>query len=193
LLRYTKAEFKKDHNATVGVEFGSKNVDINPSTRVKLQIWDTAGQESFKAIVRSFYRNAAAIFVTYDVNRRRSFENLGEWLEEVRNSADAGSILVLIGNKVDTPEKREVSYDEGTNFMQQHDMHFFFETSALDGTNVDKAFVDATKLSFMKLMKDKVNPDSPDRISSNLNRNNTGATKISTSTTPTEKKQKGCC
>ncbi len=83
---------------TIGVEFGSFGVRINEKT-VKLQIWDTAGQESFKSVTRVFYRGAHCVFLTFDVTREETFEHVWEWLEEVKQHADEKVIVYLIGNK----------------------------------------------------------------------------------------------
>jgi len=140
----------------VGAEFGSKIIDIDETTRIKLQIWDTAGQESFQSLIKSFYRDAAGIFLVYNVNRKDTFESLTNWMLDIKESAPEDVILVLIGNQVDTPEMREVSYDEGLELMKQENLHFFFETSALDGTNIDLAFLESSKLAFLNEIQDKL-------------------------------------
>jgi len=150
LLRYTQNDFKRDYGATIGIEFASKSVEIDPETIIKLQIWDTAGQESFRSIVRSFYRSSTAAFLVYQVNKKESFESLQSWLEEIRDNASENIVIVLMGNQCDLEQQRQVTYEEGEKFMKDNDLHFFFETSAANGNNVDKAFNEAAKLIFLR-------------------------------------------
>jgi len=186
LLKYTTNEFKRDYNVTIGVEFGSKYIQLDADTRIKLQVWDTAGQESFRAIVRSFYRSAAAIFLVYDVNCRQSFQNLESWLNDIRINCDPNATLILMGNKADIDDHREVSYEEGESFMQENNVSFFFETSALNGQNVETAFVEATKLAFLRYIKDRLENDPSKEKSKGFTLGNKAAQQ------PKEKKS-GCC
>jgi len=156
LQRYIDNTFQKDYNVTVGAEFGSKFVEIDEVTRIKLQIWDTAGQESFSNIVRSFYKDSQGVFFVYNVNQRQTFENLKKWKESVVEEVDPSAIFVLIGNQVDLKEEREVSYEDAVKFMQDNGIHFLFETSALNGTNVELAFVEAAKLGFLTYLKERM-------------------------------------
>ena len=100
-------EFLDDHEVTVGVEFGSLLLKIEGIT-FKLQIWDTAGQESFQSITKIFYRGAHAVFLTYDITQKDSFLHLQNWLREVQNEASANAFVFLIGNKKDKEVEREV-------------------------------------------------------------------------------------
>ena len=108
-------KFKIDHDTTIGVEFGSKIVQIG-NKNCKLQVWDTAGQESFKSITRSYYRGSICALLCYDVTNRESFDNLIKWLEETKTYANDKITIMLIGNKTDLAQKRVVSYDEGLDF-----------------------------------------------------------------------------
>lgn len=97
---------------TIGVEFSSKIIQIDDKTTVKLQIWDTAGQESFRSIIKSFYRKAAAVFLVYDVSSRESFRQIEFWLQEAKENALESSVFILVGNKCDKPkEEYMVFYD----------------------------------------------------------------------------------
>merc|ERR1712093_184685 len=114
--------------------------------QIKLQIWDTAGQESFRSITRSYYRGATGALLVYDISRRETFNHLARWLEEARQNANPNMVIMLIGNKCDL-ERREVSYEEGANFARENGL-VFQETSAKTAQNVDKAFVNtAQKIS----------------------------------------------
>ena len=92
-----------DYNVTIGVEFSSKVVRVNDNTVVKLQIWDTAGQESFRSIIKSFYRKAACVFLVYSVANRESFKQMDSWLKEAKESSAENSVFILVGNQCDRP------------------------------------------------------------------------------------------
>jgi len=124
---------------TIGVEFGARMVQVQ-GKQIKLQIWDTAGSESFQSITRSYYRGAAGALLVYDVTRRETFDHLTRWLEEARQNANSNMVVMLIGNKVDLEARRVVSYEEGQKFAQEHGL-IFLETSAKTAHNVEEAFV----------------------------------------------------
>jgi len=155
LLRYTEHRLEKEHNITVAVDFRSRVLNFENKAMIKLQIWDTAGQVTFGSIVRSFYRDAAAIFLVYNIKNRESFLAIEKWLEEVRENCDSDPIYILIGNQADDDYGREVTYDEGVEFMKQNDLSFFFETSASDGKNIELAFMEATSLIYLNYVKDR--------------------------------------
>jgi len=157
LLQFTDKLFKYEHEATIGVEFGSRTVGIR-TKQVKLQVWDTAGQESFKSITRSYYRGAIGALLVYDVTKKSSFDNVLKWLEETRTYASDKMVIVLVGNKVDIDEsRREVTYDEGQNFALQYNL-LFYETSAKNGQNVDEAFYKSAESILDKLEKGELDP-----------------------------------
>ena len=108
LHRLTNNEFMTDHEVTVGVEFGTLLVKLEQQV-FKLQIWDTAGQESFKSITKIFYRGAHCIFLAYDITRLETFNNLATWYNEVMAQSEPDVILFLVGNKKDKEEEREVT------------------------------------------------------------------------------------
>ena len=104
LLQFTDKRFKQTHDLTIGVEFGARTLQVGKQA-VKLQIWDTAGQESFRSITRSYYRGSIGALLVYDVTKRTSFENLQKWLEEMRENAYSKMTIILIGNKVDLDDE----------------------------------------------------------------------------------------
>lgn len=141
LLQFTDKRFQPIHELTIGVEFGARLIEIGEKkTPIKLQVWDTAGQESFRSITRSYYRGSAGALLVYDVTRRETFNHLTRWLEEARNNSNSNMIIMLIGNKVDLESKRAVSYEEGKAFADTHGL-IFIETSAKTAQNVEEAFV----------------------------------------------------
>jgi Ras-related protein Rab-2A len=148
LLQFTDKRYRTSHQVTVGVEFGSRNVQIGDKT-IKLQCWDTAGQDRFRSIVRSYYRGAAGALLVYDITRRDSFEHVTQWLQEARTNADPELVITLVGNKNDRMNERQVSFEEGRSFAQQNGLHFL-ETSAVTGSHVDEAFTVTARLVFQK-------------------------------------------
>mmetsp|Transcript_8362 Transcript_8362/g.10203 ORF Transcript_8362/g.10203 Transcript_8362/m.10203 type:complete len:128 (+) Transcript_8362:118-501(+) len=105
LLQFTDKRFRQQHDLTIGVEFGARTIQIMQKN-VKLQIWDTAGQESFKSITRSYYRGAAGALLVYDITRRDTFTHLTRWLEEVKQNGNPDMAIMLIGNKSDLDARR---------------------------------------------------------------------------------------
>eukprot|EP00599_Poterioochromonas_sp_BG-1_P015581 CAMPEP_0173157194 /NCGR_PEP_ID=MMETSP1105-20130129/15417_1 /TAXON_ID=2985 /ORGANISM="Ochromonas sp., Strain BG-1" /LENGTH=168 /DNA_ID=CAMNT_0014074487 /DNA_START=129 /DNA_END=635 /DNA_ORIENTATION=- len=124
---------------TIGVEFGSRTVELDDKI-IKLQIWDTAGQESFRSITRSYYRGACAALLMYDISRRETFTHLNRWLEETKQNSNEHMVIMLIGNKKDLDFKRTVSFQEGEQYAKQHGL-LFMEASAKNGENVEEAFM----------------------------------------------------
>lgn len=142
LLQFTDKRFRHDHDLTIGVEFGARlmNIDDKP---IKLQIWDTAGQESFRSITRSYYRGATGALLVYDISRRDSFNHVSRWLSEAREYSNPNMVIMLIGNKCDL-DRREVSYEEGAKFARENGL-VFQETSAKTAHNVEAAFASTAK------------------------------------------------
>ncbi|ORY93340.1 ras family-domain-containing protein [Syncephalastrum racemosum] len=139
LSRFTNNEFNLESKSTIGVEFATKNVTIGDH-RIKAQIWDTSGQERYRAITGAYYRGAVGALLVYDITRQSSFQNVETWLKELRDHADNNITLMLVGNKSDLADtSRAVTTDEAKDYASEGEM-LFFETSALDSTNVDVAF-----------------------------------------------------
>mmetsp|Transcript_15716 Transcript_15716/g.22046 ORF Transcript_15716/g.22046 Transcript_15716/m.22046 type:complete len:215 (-) Transcript_15716:214-858(-) len=139
LLQFTDKRFQPVHDLTIGVEFGARMITIEKQL-IKLQIWDTAGQESFRSITRSYYRGAAGALLVYDITRRDTFNHLTQWLKEARqNSSHQDMVIMLIGNKSDLDHRRQVSTKEGQQFADQNGL-IFLETSAKTAANVNEAF-----------------------------------------------------
>ncbi|EPB92755.1 Ras-like protein Rab-11A [Mucor circinelloides 1006PhL] len=138
LSRFTNDEFNLESKSTIGVEFATKNIKIGEHT-IKAQIWDTSGQERYRAITGAYYRGAVGALLVYDITRQSSFQNIDHWLKELRDHSDDKISLMLVGNKVDLVDSRAVSTEEAGQYAEDSEM-LFFETSALDATNVDSAF-----------------------------------------------------
>eukprot|EP00262_Sarcandra_glabra_P018518 TRINITY_DN6673_c1_g1_i1.p1 TRINITY_DN6673_c1_g1~~TRINITY_DN6673_c1_g1_i1.p1 ORF type:complete len:226 (+),score=19.20 TRINITY_DN6673_c1_g1_i1:210-887(+) len=139
LARFARNEFSLDSKATIGVEFQTKTLVIDRKT-IKAQIWDTAGQERYRAVTSAYYRGAVGAMLVYDMTKRQSFDHVARWLEELRGHADKNIAIMLIGNKSDLGTLRTVSTEDAKDFAQRENL-FFMETSALEATNVESAFL----------------------------------------------------
>mmetsp|Transcript_79764 Transcript_79764/g.222025 ORF Transcript_79764/g.222025 Transcript_79764/m.222025 type:complete len:206 (-) Transcript_79764:91-708(-) len=149
LLQFTDKRFQPVHDLTIGVEFGARLINIDHH-QIKLQIWDTAGQESFRSITRSYYRDAAGALLVYDITRRESFNHLSRWLEEARQNGNPNMTIMLIGNKSDLEHRRAVSTKEGEMFAQENGL-VFLETSAKSAANVEMAFIKTAENIYEKI------------------------------------------
>ena len=138
MSKYLKNEFHEDSKATVGVEFGSKQFKIEGHT-IKAQIWDTAGQERYKAITSAYYKGAKGAFVVYDITRKGSFESIEKWVNDLTSTADKKLTIVVIGNKCDLEDQRQITKEQGEEKANKLEVAFL-ETSAFSGENLDKAF-----------------------------------------------------
>ncbi|KAJ8431427.1 hypothetical protein Cgig2_004459 [Carnegiea gigantea] len=158
LSRYASDEFDLNTKATVGVEFQTVCVEIN-GKEVKAQIWDTAGQERFRAVTSAYYRGAVGALIVYDISRRTTFESVSRWLEELNTHCDTAVARILVGNKCDLEDIRDVSVEEGKSVAESEGL-FFIETSALDSTNVKVAFEIAIKEIYNNISRKLLNSDS---------------------------------
>jgi len=139
LARFARNDFSLDSKATIGVEFQTRTLVISHKS-VKAQIWDTAGQERYRAVTSAYYRGAVGALLVYDITKRQSFDHIPRWLEELRSHADKNIVIMLIGNKSDLEDQRAVTLEDAKEFAQKEGL-FFLETSALQATNVEPAFM----------------------------------------------------
>ncbi|XP_058747044.1 ras-related protein RABB1c-like [Vicia villosa] len=149
LLRFADNQFQPVHDITIGVEFNVRTINID-NKPIKLRIWDTAGQEKFKSITRSYYRGAAGALLVYDITRRETFDHLANWLEDVKEHANSNMVFMLIGNKSDLTKKRAVSTEEGEKFANENGL-IFMEVSAKSAENVDEAFIKTAGRIYKKI------------------------------------------
>ena len=138
LLRYINNTFSDEFKTTVGVEFGAKNLEVNGRI-YRIQIWDTAGQENFRSIARAYYKNSVCACVVYDITNRNSFNSIQSWIDDCVKQSPKSILFILIGNKNDLNESREVQYEEGVEFAKKRNM-IFLETSAKTGNNISAIF-----------------------------------------------------
>jgi len=140
ITRFTANEFSLENKATIGVEFGHAEMTLKDGSRIKVQIWDTAGQERFRAITRGYYRGAVGALIVYDITKAVTFRNVEKWLGELKQHASEDIVIMLVGNKSDLRQQREVPTEDGKRYAQKNNL-LFIEASALDGENIKEAFV----------------------------------------------------
>ncbi|NP_001038812.1 ras-related protein Rab-43 isoform X1 [Danio rerio] len=137
--RFKTGIFIEKQGNTIGVDFTMKTLEIH-GKRVKLQIWDTAGQERFRTITQSYYRSANGAIITYDITKKATFLSVPKWMEDVKKYGGSNIVPLLIGNKCDLSESREVPLEDAQTMAHQLDFVSAIETSAKDSSNVDEAF-----------------------------------------------------
>jgi small GTP-binding protein len=140
LKRYIQKVFDDNYSCTIGVDFFMKSITIGEKT-IKLQLWDTAGTEKFRSITTGYYRGANAALVVFDLTSKKSFTALNEWIQNYYKYSNPDSVknVVIIGNKCDLTESREVKEEEINDFIKDNNITYF-ETSAKDGKNIDECF-----------------------------------------------------
>ena len=138
LLKYLKNQFNENSKTTVGVEFGTKNIIIN-NKRIKIQIWDTAGQERYRSITSAYYKGAKGALIVYDITRKNTFDNIDKWITDLKLNGDKNICIIILGNKSDLIDKREINKNDGIKKAEMYKTAFL-ETSALNDDNISKAF-----------------------------------------------------
>ncbi len=183
---YTENKFNIEHISTIGYNCLTKDIKIkidNKEKEIKIKIWDTTGQERFRSISTQYVKNCIGIFLVYAVNKKESFENILKWMEEIEGKKCNDIVpIVLIGNKIDLKNEREVSYEEGENFAKQYNLKFF-ECSAKEGINVNEAFKCIID-DVVELYKDEFIVD---------DKNDRDNKKIVLNNTKSKNKEGGCC
>ena len=161
LLRYTNNTYNENFVITIGAEFGAKTIIIDEQ-EIRIQIWDTAGMENFKSITRSYYKNSICALIVYDISNKDSFKNVLNWIEDCKVFSPKNILLVLIGNKSDLNDKRQVSIEEGKKVADENNM-IFFETSAKDNVNINEVFLKSAQ-KILENIKNKVYDDDENLI-----------------------------
>ncbi|KRZ10055.1 Ras-related protein Rab-4B [Trichinella zimbabwensis] len=157
LHQFLENKFKQDTAHTIGIEFGSKVVKIQDRS-IKLQVWDTAGQERFRSLTKNYYNGAACALLVYDITCRQSFNAIAQWLSDARSLASPQIIVILIGNKKDLEDRREVTFMEASQFAQENGM-LFLETSALSGENIEETFLRCARSILTKIESGELDPN----------------------------------
>jgi Ras-related protein Rab-2A len=143
-MKGTKNHFEDFYSPTVGFEFFTFNIRINDKN-IKLQIWDTCGQEAYRSLITSFYRNSSLAIIAYSIDNQNSFNNIEAWLNEIKSQANPETKIFLIGNKADLDDLRKVDKETAEKFSKAHGFNFFTETSAKTGFNAQNVFIEAAK------------------------------------------------
>ena len=151
IRRFIQDDFQSNSKATVGVEFFSKSFKINDNV-FKIEIWDTAGQERYKSITAAYYKGAKGGLVVYDVTSKTSFDNVDNWASEIKEKASTDMRTMMIGNKIDLKDERQVSTEEALEKAKLLELPLM-EASALDSTNVKQAFYDLLKEMYKEVKK----------------------------------------
>ena len=138
LNRFVNETFEENYQATIGLDFQSKNITIHDQD-VRLILYDTAGQEKFRSLIPMYIREAQIILFIYDVSDKESFDSIPRWIQDVLDVKNTDPVLVLIGNKIDLEKERKVTYEEGKRFAEQNNF-IFQEVSAKTGKNFDTLF-----------------------------------------------------
>ena len=175
-MKGTKNHFEECYSPTVGFEFFTFNIRINDKN-IKLQIWDTCGQEAYRSLITSFYRNASLAILVYSIDNVNSFNNIEAWLNEIKSQANPETKVFLIGNKIDLEDQRKITIEMAQTFSNEHSFNFFLETSAKTGFNAQNVFVEAAKELFLTHLEYKdrasrIGSLSPDQYQPEINTNN---------------------
>ncbi|KAF5390198.1 hypothetical protein D9757_002973 [Collybiopsis confluens] len=176
LHHFTHNSFKDHSQHTIGVEFSSRTIKLGEK-RIKLQLWDTAGQERFRydytplirvsshdlrlvisSVTRSYYRGAAGAILVYDITNRESFSKLSRWLADARALGSPNLVTVLVGNKADREEDREVEWAEASRWAAENEVHFL-EASSLTGDNVEAPFMLAARSILLSIESGMLDPE----------------------------------
>eukprot|EP00111_Clytia_hemisphaerica_P015572 TCONS_00045957-protein len=138
ITRFMYDHFEGNYQATIGIDFLVKTIPIN-GRAVRLQLWDTAGQERFRSLIPCYIRESDVVLIVYDITSRASFDHTQKWIDDVKEERGDDVIILLIGNKTDLEEKRQVSCNEAEEKAKELEIHFI-ETSAKTGYNVKELF-----------------------------------------------------
>lgn len=164
LSRFVKGTFLPNTRSTIGVEFASKNIKVKGKKIAQMQVWDTAGQDRYRAITSAYYRNACGAFLVYDISRLATFKALDSWLEELRTYLAPEVPIVVVGNKSDLRHLREVTLEQAKSWCTENCISLYLETSALENTNIDVAFELLTNAMLESLESNDLDVSSNDLI-----------------------------
>lgn len=169
LHKFLHGEFLKEHSMTIGSELGSKMINIS-GTKIKFQLWDTAGQEIFQSIIKNYFRNAICVLLCYDVTRKKTFNNVQRWLKDIKNLSSPDCSIMLVGTKTDKEELREVLSSDAEEFAKKNNMLFREISSKLTTLSgmpynaVNKCFYDIGSDVLTKIYTDKIKVNDEDGV-----------------------------
>ena len=183
----SKGIFEETYSATVGFEFLVFNVKLNDKV-IKLQIWDTCGQELYRSLISSFYRNASLAMMVYAIDNGESFNHIETWLKEVKLQSNPDIKIFLIGNKSDLEENRKVTTEAAKTFKDENGIHYFSEASAKNGVNAKEVFIEAAKLLYGEHLKYKES-----KFDKNQSDNEKVPMPVKVTKNKNNRKKGGCC
>ena len=154
-IQAARHTFAENYFATVGVEFFTMNIKYEDKV-IKLQIWDTCGQEIYRSLISNFYRNSSLAVIVYSIIDSSSFDSIDQWLKELKSNSSPDIKIFLIGNKVDLEDQRVISFEQGKMIQTDYNLDLFVESSARDGKNTEYIFVEAAKLLYNDYVKYKI-------------------------------------
>ena len=156
MFRFADNTFNSLHVSTVGLDYKSKII-ILPSSKkkVKIQIWDTAGQDRFRSITKNYYKGAHGIILIYDITNQKTFENVKNWINQIKEEVSNKVTIILVGNKIDDEDHRVVSTEQGEKMANDFGL-MFFECSAKSGVNIDSTFNELVKKTVENYSKVKM-------------------------------------
>ena len=139
LMRYSDNVFVENYITTIGLDYKLKTVKLDSGKTIKVQLWDTAGQDKYRTIAKNYYKGSHGILLLYDITKMTSFENIREWIRDIKEEVSEKAIVFLIGNKIDLTDNRKISKEKGEELAEEYKIPFF-EASAKSGENVDEVF-----------------------------------------------------
>jgi small GTP-binding protein len=165
-----KGIYEEIYSPTIGFEFLVFNVKLNDKV-IKLQIWDTCGQELYRSLITNFYRNSSLAIMVYAINSKESFENIEMWLRELRTHSNPDAKVFLIGNKIDLENQRQVEKEKGEQFCKENKLNLFMESSAKTGVNAQNIFIQAAKTLYDDYINYQKKTDEAGKTKNNTNQN----------------------
>ena len=192
-IKASRNYFEDFYSPTIGFEFVSFNVRVQEKI-IKLQIWDTCGQEVYRSLISSFFRSASLAIVVYSIDSEDSFNNIEKWLNDIKTQSNPDVKIFLIGNKADLEDKRRITKDQGEKLCSDHKLAFFMETSAKTGFNVQNVFIQVAKELYKQHeeIKDRVTRPGT-MISLPAEENNNKVDKLEIEEEDKIKRKKTCC
>ena len=186
-----KNSFEEYYQATVGFEFLTFNLRLD-NTVIKLQIWDTCGQEIYRSLITNFYRNSSLAVMVYAIDNEQSFNNTESWLKELKEQSNPDIRIFLVGNKSDLEETRQVRTERAEQFKDANKLDMFFETSAKTGFNAKNVLIEAAKILYTDYLKYRESSKSNDLNKDDDNKTTLRREKFDT-TDNGEVRTKKCC
>ena len=192
-IKASRNYFEDFYSPTVGFEFVSFNVRVQDKI-IKLQIWDTCGQEVYRSLISSFFRSASLAIVVYSIDTEDSFNNIEKWLNDIKTQSNPDIKIFLIGNKADLEDKRRLTKEQGEQLCRDHKLAFFMETSAKTGFNVQNVFIQVAKELYLQHGEIKNRVSRPGTLIMPINEDsNNNVVKLEIEEEEKTKRKKFCC